>query len=83
MIIILGLFRFGSLFKFLLQKGALVNAKAEYKITPLHISTNNGNMEMISLLLENGANIEAFAKYPHATHGDHRVKRTPLQVSFF
>ena len=42
-----------------LYKGALVNAKAEYEMIPLHMATNNSNKEMISLLLENGADIEA------------------------
>ena len=65
--------------KFLLCKGALVNAKAEYEMTPLHIATNNSNKEMISLLLENGADIESFAEHPHSW-GFIR-KRNPLDFA--
>ena len=51
-----------ELAKSLLHKGALVNAKAKCEMTSLHIATINSNKKMISLLLENGADIEVFAR---------------------
>jgi ankyrin repeat protein len=45
--------------KYLLDKGADVNAVTTDGLTPLHMASQNGNIEMTKLLLERGAKINA------------------------
>lgn len=44
--------------KMLIEAGAEVNVTQNARITPLHIAAQQGNIEMIIVLLENGANIQ-------------------------
>lgn len=43
--------------KALLAKGANVNAKSPYGVTPLGFACSRGNVEMVKLLLDNGAEV--------------------------
>lgn len=42
----------------LIEEGANVNLKTKFGISPLHLAAESGQVGMIKLLLENGANIE-------------------------
>ena len=46
-----------DLAKYLLEKGADINAVKTDGVTALHIAARNGNIEMIRLLLQSGATI--------------------------
>ena len=58
----------------LLKQGADVNYEDSYGKTPLSNAVINGNADMVSLLLENGADIECKSKYKGGL--------TPLQRAF-
>ncbi|XP_031636939.1 26S proteasome non-ATPase regulatory subunit 10-like [Contarinia nasturtii] len=45
--------------KFLIEKGANVDAKNENKETPLHKAAWNGQTDAVKILLESGANVNA------------------------
>ncbi|MFD1771019.1 ankyrin repeat domain-containing protein [Sphingobacterium suaedae] len=49
--------RYDQISKMLVEAGAEVNVVQNAQITPLHIAAQQGNIDMIILLLENGANI--------------------------
>ncbi|HSE41068.1 MAG TPA: ankyrin repeat domain-containing protein, partial [Acidobacteriota bacterium] len=53
--------------KSLLDRGADVNAKSRYNITPLAISCDKGNLEMVKLLVERGADLNAEDSFYHAS----------------
>ena len=43
----------------LIQKGANVNAKDNYRYTPIFIAAMNGHKEIVEILIQNGANVNA------------------------
>ena len=45
--------------KYLLERGATIDARDCYGRTPLHFATNNGKLEIVKLLLDRGATIDA------------------------
>ncbi|QBQ41610.1 ankyrin repeat domain-containing protein [Sphingobacterium psychroaquaticum] len=49
--------KFDTISKMLVEGGAAVNVVQSSRITPLHLAAQQGNIEMIILLLENGADI--------------------------
>jgi len=48
--------------KYLVEKRAEIEVKTVNNTTPLHISTQNGNFEIVNNLVEKGAEIEATEK---------------------
>lgn len=53
--------------KELLAKGADVNAKTQYGATPLSYACDRGNLEIVKLLLEHGANVNVKDTFYKAT----------------
>lgn len=53
--------------KTLLAKGANVNAKSEYGVTPLGFACSRGSVEMVKLLLDNGAEVNVQDTFYKAT----------------
>lgn len=51
--------KFNTISKMLVEAGAQVNAVQKDQITPLHLAAQQGNIDMIILLLENGADIHS------------------------
>jgi len=45
----------------LLEYGARANAESKNGFTPLHLAAQEGHTDMVSLLLENGANSNCYA----------------------
>ena len=56
---------------FLIQAGAEVNARNEDHWTPLHFAAKHNNIDIVKLLLDNGAKINVKTSYGH----------TPLQLT--
>jgi ankyrin repeat protein len=48
-----------EILKLLLASKANVNARAEYRQTPLHLATQSGNAVAVKLLIEHGADVNA------------------------
>lgn len=60
-----------EILKLLLASKADVNARAEYRQTPLHMATRGGNTVAVKLLLEHGADVNA----------QQRDRKTPLHLA--
>ncbi len=56
-----------TLVKSLLDRGADVNAKARYDVTPLAVACDKGHFEVVKLLVERGANLNAEDTFYHST----------------
>jgi ankyrin repeat protein len=52
-----------TIVKYLIRRGANIQAKAEEDWTPLHVATKAGNLKMVMLLVENGANVAAINRH--------------------
>lgn len=60
-----------EILKLLLASKADVNARAEYRQTPLHFAAERGNMVAVKLLIERGADVNA----------QQRDRKTPLHLA--
>ena len=49
--------------KYLIEKGANIEAKDEYQKTPLHMASNYGKTDVVKYLVSKGANKNAKDKY--------------------
>jgi ankyrin repeat protein len=58
-----------EILKFLVEKGADVNAKDNDEMTPLHYACENGNLETVKFLVEKGAEIDEQAYLLAWEHG--------------
>jgi len=65
--------------KFLISKGANVNAQAAYYETPLHAAARNGNVEIVKLLVSKGADVHA--EYHDYSISGSSIKRTALDIA--
>jgi ankyrin repeat protein len=64
----------------LLEKGALVNSKTRYGATPLSYACDRGNVEMVKLLLDRGADVNAKDTFYGATPMDWAAMKNHADV---
>jgi outer membrane protein assembly factor BamB len=70
-----------NLVKSLLDRGADVNAKARYDVTPLMAACDRGNIELVKLLIERGADVNAEDSFYHATPLGWAIQNNHVEVA--
>jgi outer membrane protein assembly factor BamB len=72
-----------NLAKSLLDRGADVNAKARYNVTPLMFACDRGNIELVKLLIERGADVNAEDTFYQSTPLGWAIQNVHVEVAKF